>query len=75
MVTGASCRLAGGRGTDATRPLLPLARCTWAAQKEKHCAAVRPQLAHMVSSMQRNDGGSRPHAIETRAVDIRAASA
>jgi hypothetical protein len=75
MVTGASCRLAGGRGTDATRPLLPLARCTWAAQKEKHCAAVRPQLAHMVSTMQRMDGRTRPHAAETRTGTTRAASA
>jgi hypothetical protein len=38
MGTIASCRLAGGRGADAKRPLLPLAlaRWTWAAQKKQH---------------------------------------
>ncbi len=29
MGTIASCRLAGGRGADATRPLLPLVLARW----------------------------------------------
>ncbi len=77
MATVASCRLAGGRGADATRPLLPLAlaRWTWAAQKKSTVGRCRATTACTLLTTQRNDGSTRPHAAETRAIATRAACA